>query len=263
MVNPLVGADYTEELAAPEAESPAVPAPIAEGQADQPIERRSRRAGKQQPTEEKQPVDLTQFEEYRQVQAEYDRKLQAERDRAAKLERELQEKAQKEAFDRLQYLESIMDDDTLEKPERQAARNEYNLLNARTYAEQWQRWDNFKRQSILDAGLDPNDARFQRNYSPGQAGLAEFQADLAAAENVRLKTELTEAKKKAVTPDTLAELVRQELAKLTKQTGLDTVDMGEPDAVSDDDAWERDAAAFNSGRMTAAEYTRKWGKPLR
>ena len=268
VVNPLVGEDQAEELAALEStvtRDADVPAPIAEATSTQPIERRSRRAGKQQPTAEEkpQPVDLTQFEEFRQYQADRDRQLEAERKKAVDLQRQMEERQQKEAFDRMQYLESVMDDDARDLDERKSARQEYLLLNAQTYTAQWQRWETYKRTAITEAGLDPNDARFQRQYSPGQAGLAEFQADLTSAENAKLKAELTEAKKKAVTPETLADLVRQELAKLTKQTGLDAVDMGEPDAASDDDAWERDAAAFNSGRMSAAEYSRKWGHPLR
>jgi len=55
--------------------------------------------------------------------------------------------------------------------------------------------------------------------------------------------------------------VRAEVAKLARQQGIDTVDLGEPAAMSDDDeAYERDALAFNNGRMSGADFLRKWGR---
>ena len=109
--------------------------------------------------------------------------------------------------------------------------------------------------------MDPHDPQFNREYTPGQAGLFEFQADLQAADNARLRKELDAAKKAAVDPDTLAALVRKEVARLAAAQGLDTVDLGEPAGTSDsDDAWERDLAAFQTGRMSPAEYTRRWGR---
>ena len=126
---------------------------------------------------------------------------------------------------------------------------------------QLQRWDAYKRQTITEAGLDPTDTRFQRQYSPGQAGLAEFQADLTSAENAKLKHELETARKQVATPETLAGLVRQEVARLAQRQGFDRVDLGEPAApLDDDDAFERDSYAFNNGRMPAAEFLRKWGR---
>ena len=180
------------------------------------------------------------------------------------LERQMQERAEREAHDRIGWLQQRMDDETLEADERRAATNEYVAISSQIYAQQLQKWEAYKRDQIVERKLDPTDTRFNKVYSPGQAGLNEFQADLTAAENEVLKRELAQAKKSAVTPETLSELVRKELARITAAQGYDKVDLGEPAGnTDDDDAWERDTSAFNNGRMSAADYNRKWGKPRR
>ena len=75
------------------------------------------------------------------------------------------------------------------------------------------------------------DPRFQRQYSPGQVGLYEFQRDLAEAENARLKADMDKARQ-AADPATVAALVKAELAKVLQQQGLNTVDVGTPQGLS-------------------------------
>jgi hypothetical protein len=128
------------------------------------------------------------------------------------------------------------------------------------YIEQLQKWEAWKANEIKSRGLDPAEPRFARQYSSGQQGLAEFMADLTTAENEKLKKELSQAKK-ASDPATIAALVRKEMAKVAAEAGYDTVDLAEPEqpAANQNDAWERDAALLQAGRMSPATYLKKWG----
>lgn len=277
---PQVLDDEVEAQEVPEAQQaePTVSAPLTE---KEPTTRASRRAlfrqleqlaRQQAAADEKEAqvraakreaelAEIAKSEAFQRFQREQEEKLRAERERAAKLETQMQERAFEERAARLQVLEAEMDDEDLDPERRRAARQEYMTLAVQDYQDRLAKWEQFKRSEIIQAGLDPADPRFNRQYSPGHAGLAEFQADLRAAENEKLKRELAEAKKSTVDPATLAALVKKELAKMLAQAGLDAVDLGEPDATSlGDDAWERDLKAFQSGAMSPADYTRKWGK---
>lgn len=273
--NPAVEAPDEELAALDGAEDAPVPAPIASTDPAS-IGRRSRRdlwrsvteatqtqaeLEAQQAAKAKEAADLTQSEAFRAYQAAADRRLEEARQKAARLEQQMQERAEVERRERLEVLEQAMDDENLEPDERRAARQDYIAIATQEYTAQLRQWEEYKRAEIMARGLDPNEAQFNREYTPGQAGLFEFQADLTAAENAKLRRELDAAKKSAVDPNTLAELVRKEVARLAAAQGLDTVDLGEPAGATDsNDAWERDLAAFQSGRMSPAEYTRRWGR---
>jgi hypothetical protein len=206
-------------------------------------------------------AEIAKSEAFIAYQRQQDAQLQQERARAALLERQMQDRAMEERRQRLAVLESAMDDDELDSDDRRAARQEYITLATQDYADGMRRWEEYKRGEIVSHNLDPNDTRFSRQYSPGDAGLAEFQADLTAAENAKLRKELAAAKATAATPESIAELVRKELAALLASQGFDTVDLGEPaGASSNEDAWERDLTAFQSGTMSPAAYTKKWGR---
>jgi hypothetical protein len=273
--NPAVGAPDVELTALDGAEDAPVPAPIATPE-NAAIGRRSRRDLWRTVTEStqtqaeleaaqaakaKEAADLTQSEAFRAYQAAADRRLEEARQKAARLETQMQERAEVERRERLEVLEQAMDDEELDPDERRAARNDYIAIATQEYTAQLRQWEDYKRGEIIARGLDPNEPQFNRDYTPGQAGLFEFQADLTAAENAKLRKELDAAKKSVVDPSTLAELVRKEVARLAQAQGLDTVDLGEPaGAAATDDAWERDLAAFQAGRMSPAEYTRRWGR---
>ena len=131
-------------------------------------------------------------------------------------------------------------------------------LRSQEYVRQMRQWDEYKTAQIKDRGLDPTDARFQRQYSPGQVGLYEFQRDLAEAENARLKADMGKARQ-AADPATVAALVKAELAKVLQQQGLNTVDVGTPQGdTNTEDAWDRDWAAVKAGRMSKAAFLQKW-----
>jgi hypothetical protein len=269
-VNPAGAQDDEAEVLEAETE------PTPPNEKEPALSRRSRRAAWQSVTEAtktqtelvdaqaakaKEMADLTQSEAFRTYQAQQQAALDQERQRAARLETQMQERAEVERRERLEVLEQAMDDDELDPDERRAARNDYIALSTQAYHQQLRQWEDWKRGEIVARGLDPNEPQFNREYTPGQAGLFEFQADLTAAENARLRKELDAAKKSAVDPSTLAELVRKEVARMAKAQGLDMVDLGEPAGASEtDDAWERDLAAFQAGRMSPAAYTRRWGR---
>lgn len=267
-VNPVVDPAESEELAAPEVEETEPVEPIAEESAGS-IDRRSRRAGKKP---SKPATDWTESEEYRKFQSERDQlqakaeQLESERQRRVELERAQQERFERESQSRVEFLREVIAEAD-DPGERQQAIDELLALNqqlvqygGQQYAEQLRRWEAWKSNEIKTRGLDTSDPRFNRQYSPGQQGLAEFQADLVAAENETLKKRLAEARK-AADPASIAALVRKEVARLAAEQGLDTVDLSEPDRATGDsmDAWERDTALFNAGRMPAATYLKKWG----
>lgn len=170
----------------------------------------------------------------------------------------MQDRRQREVQDRLGYLQQRIQEAD-DPDERAQALAEAMALSNEHYVQQLSAWNEWKGQQLRERGLDPYDPRFNRRYSPGQAGLAEFQADLVAAENDKLRRELTEAKK-AADPASIAELVKREVARRLALTGADTVDLGEPAERTDDaDAQERDIQLLQTNRMSPQAYLKKWG----
>lgn len=268
--NPLVDAD-APELPVLDAEitPPAAPTEPIAGTPEA-TERRSRRAGKR---DDAPVVDLTQSDEFRKWQAERDRReaeyqkqLEVERRRAAELEQAMfAERAKKHDDDISVLKRRIADAD--DPDERQQYTEQLIQLNQQRavvemqrYQQQVAAWEDFKRREITTAGFDPTDPRFNKVYSPGTTGLAEFKADIAEARASKYEQELTKAKQ-AASPESIASLVKAQVAQLLAKQGIDTVDLGGPQRSSDDseDAWERDRDAFNNGRMSSAAYLRKWG----
>lgn len=256
-IDPSLAAPEAEVITPPEEETTAAPADP-EGDVAQPIDRRSRRAGKKEPSAD--TVDLTQVPEFQRIQAEHDRKLEEERQRRFQLERQMQERQEREVQGRLGFLQQQIEQSD-DPDERKAAYAEALALGNQLYTQQMQAWVEWKTGQIKAKGLDPQDTRFNRAYSSGQTGLAEFQADLTAAENDKLRAEL-KAAKQAADPSNVSSLVRKEVARMLKLQGVDEVDLGEPVAAGadDGDAQEHDIAKLQSGQMSPRDYLKKWGK---
>ena len=267
--NPVIDED-SMELPVPDAEvsPPAAPTEPTATESEA-IDRRSRRAGKQG----SDTVDLTQSEQFRKYQAEADRKYselqkqyEAERRKAAEIEQAMfAERTAKHDSDLATLRQRIADADDPDERQQYLDRlieigSQKSIVAMQQYNEQVRQWEDYKRTEVEKAGFDPRDPRFQRVYSPGAAGLAEFKADVAEAKAAKYEKELTSAKQ-AASPETISALVRAELAKALAQRGEDAIDLGGPARAGDDsqDAWQRDTDAFNAGRMSAATYTRKWG----
>lgn len=237
-----------------EAES-APPDPEPTAAAQSPIDRAQPQASSQPPKPAK--VDLTQLPEFRTYQAEADRRYEEERKRRLELERmyeEAQQQRNQAAIEQLTQQAA----EAVDPHEQRQYIDQIAALRSQEYVRQMRQWDEYKTAQIKDRGLDPTDARFQRQYSPGQVGLYEFQRDLAEAENARLKADMGKARQ-AADPATVAALVKAELAKVLQQQGLNTVDVGTPQGdTNTEDAWDRDWAAVKAGRMSKAAFLQKW-----
>ena len=78
-------------------------------------------------------------------------------------------------------------------------------------------------------------------------------------ENAQLTKENAELKK-ATNPQTIAEIVKKQVALALHGQGLDNSDPGVGEMPDDNDALERDIAALNAGQMRAAKFAQKWGR---
>lgn len=205
--------------------------------------RRSRRAGKQEPG-----VDLTQYEEYRRLQADRDRAAQQLREYQA---REAQAQAQA-AEQRIAQLTGQLGG-AYGDAERQQIIEEIADIRAQARMEQWQQWTTYVQEQVTAAGLDP------KGFNPmsyrGQAGLQQFQMDL-----LKGKAEAQEKELKALRKQVggMPDAVKRAAARTLNEQGYDVVDTGEPRGVSGD-TLDADIAALRRGRMKATEFQRKYG----
>lgn len=249
----LAALQAVQRLADAESDTPQ-PEPTAA--AEPPIDRAQPTGDRQQPPKTPK-VDLTQLPEFRTYQAEADRRYEEERKRRLELERmyeEVQQQRNQAAIEQLTQQAA----EAVDPHEQRQYIDQIAALRSQEYVRQMRQWDEYKTAQIKDRGLDPTDPRFQRQYSPGQVGLYEFQRDLAEAENARLKADMDKARQ-AADPATVAALVKAELAKVLQQQGLNTVDVGTPQGdTNTEDAWDRDWAAVKAGRMSKAAFLQKW-----
>ncbi len=235
-----VGPDEpAEEGAEPEAEQP-----IAEDAESEEIGRRSRREGKPE------KVDLTKFEEFRQYQAEMDRKLEEANRRAQEREAREAEAQRLAAEQQLQAINRQLDD-VVDPQEREKLVRQMTGLMLQSERQQLRVWENYVKGEATKAGLEP-----QEFLSKPYQTAAEFHADLAKAENAKLRRELEEAKKASAG---IPALIRQEVAKALHGQGLDATDYdagGEP-PVSSADARARDIQLFQQGKISGEEFRRR------
>lgn len=267
--NPVID-DGSPELPAQDVEAMPPTAPV-ESIADDPeaIDRRSRRAGKR---EAETAVDLTNNEQFRKYQAErdreraeYEKRLEAERRRAAELEQAMfAERAAKHDNDINILKRRIAEADDPEERQQYTERlielNQQRVLaETDRYQRQMREWEDYKRREITTAGFEPTDSRFNKVYSPGTQGLAEFKADIAEAKAAKYEKELATARQ-ASSPESISQLVKAAVAQALAKQGMDTVDLGGPQRSMDDsqDAFNRDTERMNNNMMSREAYLRKW-----
>jgi len=178
--------------------------------------------------------DLTQSANFRRYQAKRDKeiaRLQAE------LKRQRQAQEQQE-ITRLQgeinaLLEQAATEEDAEQRRKMledvAARQGY------LYHLQYKQWEAYKRGRLREAGLDPDDERFDKQYRTAE----EFERDLARAE-----LEMLRAQKKQVGQG---------------KKPSPRVDTGEPEVRGGHDLMA-DIRLLNSGRMSPQEFVKRWGR---
>jgi hypothetical protein len=107
-------------------------------------------------------------------------------------------------------------------------------------------------------GLDPK--QFDPMSYQGPTGAMQFERDVAAAKAKQLEQEV-EAARKAASPESIEEIVSKKLAQALQQQGLNRVDLAQPKTtpVNTTDAWQRDAAALQAGRLDPAVFRQRWG----
>lgn len=185
--------------------------------------------------------DLSRNADFRRFQAARDREI-------ARLQRQLAEERQAQAAVEAQRLQNELDallakaDDADDPTERRTLLHEAAQRQAYLLLQQHKRWESWKRSRLREAGFDPDDPRFERDYRSAE----EFERDVLKAEVSALRKRMQSAGREpsVAAPD------RRE-----------TVDIGEPSGSSFDLA--SDVAAFNSGRMSRAEFARRWGQQRR
>ncbi len=264
----LQGVPYVDAPAADEAPEPVAEAaeqeamldiaPLAAGEAE-PTSRRSRRQRAADRGERQAgPVaDLDKDENFRAYKAKRDAEVESERRRRTDLERQWEEQQRLLQQQQMAMLNRQLNE-TVDDDQRGALIENIAALRGQSIAQQWLQWESHKKARIEEEGLDPADDRFQKQYVGSEGGL-QFERDLLAASKERLTKENAELKK-AASPSTIQELVRQELARALHDEGLDYTDTGTGGAANADDAaLQRDIAALNAGRMKAAAFAKKWG----
>lgn len=197
-------------------------------------------------------VNLDDLDDFRKFRAERDKreaelkKQLADRDAALEAQRRQDEQLQMQQLN--QRLGATYDD-----AERARLLDEAAALRGRAYYEQWQKWEQHKTERLRAEGLDPQDQRFQKQYS-GEPGALEFERDLLAAARERFEQERAQFK-----PENVQALVRAELAKLQQAQGLNYTDTGDAAPQGTPDI-EQAMDDFNQGRIGYAEFKRRTSK---
>jgi hypothetical protein len=183
------------------------------------------------------------------TKAEYERRLREREDQLQ--QRELAQ--QQAALAGLQQgLANAVDDQ-----ERGTYIEQIAAIKSQAYVSQERAWAKYVAQEERDAGIEPG--TFNPEKYRGQAGLMQFQRDIAAAEKDKLRKELAEAKK-ASAPDAIALQIQKEVAKALRANGLDTTVEAAAPASSggaSSPSWERDLNLVQTGRMTTTEFKKR------
>jgi len=201
------------------------------------------------------PLNLDDFEEFRKYKAARDQKEAELQRQLAEHERQLEAHRRSAEETRLAVLNARLGD-TQDEAERASLIDEAAALRGRAYYEQWQRWEQYKRERITAEGLDLQDTRFQKQYS-GEQGALDFERDLLTAAKEQYQREAAELKQHAA-PETIQALVRQELAKLAQAQGLNYADTGDAQSSGSPDI-EKALDDFNLGRIDYQEFKRRTG----
>lgn len=259
-VYPEVGMGEAEELEADgqivQIAVPEEDAPIAEEPTEEPTSRRSRAAerGQRQP---KPAVNLSDLPEFRAYQSQKDKEIAEERRAREELQAQVEQQRQQATAAQMQAIERAIDDSVDPDEQRRLRRQLADMEAAESYGA-WQRWDTHVRRRVSEEGLEQ--AEFDPRAYQGNTGAMQFERDLAAKKAQVLQAQLASAKA-AADPATIAKTIEREVAKALRSAGLDVVDTATPasPSVNTGNAWVRDLALFQSGRMPAQEFKRRWG----
>jgi len=247
---------YESELVTPEppADEQPVAEPSAAGENDS-TSRRSRRqrAADRGERQAKPAKNLDEDADFRAYKAKAQAELAAERRQRTALEQQWADQQRQQQQQQYGELNRRLGE-TADDNERAGLIGQMSYIQA----QEWLRWEEYKRQRIQEEGLELTDSRFQKQYQ-GQEGAVQFDRDVLAAAKEKLAQENAELKK-ATNPQTIAEIVKKQVALALHGQGLDNSDPGVGEMPDDNDALERDIAALNAGQMRAAKFAQKWGR---
>lgn len=203
--------------------------------------------GEEAPRTQPQKVDLTALPEFRKWQAEQDRRYEELRRQTEERERYWQaqqvEAAQARAASLLGKLDEV---DSVE--ERQRMIEEIAAARFQAYSQQQRQWDAYVQQQAKDAGLPP-----ERYLGKNYANREQFDAELMRDAYADLKKRIKEAEAVAA-PET----IQKQAVRLAHEAGYTAVDAKTPAAVPDSDAFTRDLAALQAGKLNPESFAKKW-----
>lgn len=204
-------------------------------------------------------INLDSLPEFRNYKSAKDREVEAERQARIQAEqqveqiRQAQQNAQLSAYQ--QQLQSQLQ--SYDPEQQKAAVQQLAALQAQQYLSQMQAWENAKRKRLSDEGLDPNDARFNKQYPGGEAGLRQFENEIATVKNELLVKENKELKSSVGNIDTI---VKQKVAEALRAMGFDTPDVGDTATPSDAGSrHQQDMRRLQLGQMDREEFIKKYG----
>jgi hypothetical protein len=189
-----------------------------------------------------------------EIKADYERKLRERDEDRSRLEL-AQQQAQLAGLQ--QGLASAVDDQ-----ERAQYIDQIAAIKSQTYVSAERAWARYVAQQAKDEGLDPTE--FDPTKYRGQQGAIQFERDLAKAAKERYAKEAAEYKKMA-SPDAIAALVKQQVAKALREQGMDSdVEAGSPEGgKTNGDSWEHDMELFNKGKLPRGYLAKKYGSTSR
>lgn len=205
----------------------------------------------------KAKVNLDDLEDFRKFRSERDKKEAEYKRRLAEMERTLAERQAAEEQLRLQQLQAHLQN-TDDDGERQRAIQEMAAIQGQGYYQRERAWAKHVETRVSEEGLDASD--FDPTRYRGEAGALQFERDVAQAAKEKLKKELAEAKR-ASAPETVANIVKQEVAKALRAQGVDaSVETSAPAGTVDREANKaRDQRLLQTGKLSPEIYHKRYG----
>ncbi len=193
-------------------------------------------------------IDLTALPEFRRYQAERDRELAELRERLARTEQTQQAVNLQQIAAEIEQI-YLAAEDAEDPNERRRLLKEAGKREGYLQYMQWKQWDDHKTRVVREHGLDPADPRFQKQYRSAE----EFERDVLQAELEKYRKELAALKGESPAQ-------RRQQARAAMAGKHPVVDTGEPeDSVDRDEAFARDVALLQSGRLKPQKFVAKWG----
>lgn len=208
------------------------------------------------PATEPKPVNLDDLPEFRNYKSARDKKEAEYQKKLGDLEKQAAELRQAQEEAALRNLK-VQLDATEDDGQRQQLISQMAAVQARNLYEAERQWAQHVARRAKEEGLDDQD--FDPLKYRGPEGAVAFERDLLAVSRDRLKKEAAEAKA-AASPETIAALVKAELAKALRAQGVDAaVEASGPTSTPDrETAWRRDTEAWQQGKLSNAEYLTRW-----